>query len=192
MNDTAEAVGHHIRGMIGEIRGQKVVLDSDLAALYRVTTKALNQAVRRNPERFPAEFAFHLAPQEVAAVRSQIGNSRKLMRSQSVTASKRNIRFQPLAFTEHGALMAANVLRSPRAVEMSVFIVRAFVRMRGALLSQYEMAARLEQIEKILLVHDTQLHDLFKSIRPLLLPPPDPPSKPIGFGVRETNRKYPA
>ncbi len=180
----------NIQSLILTIRGEKVILDSDLAALYGVTTKALNQAVRRNSERFPADFVFQLEPQEVTALRSQTVTSNIGMRSQIVTASKRNERFCPLAFTEHGALMAANVLRSPKAVEMSVFIVRAFIRMRGALVSQYEMAARLEQIEKVLLVHDTQLKDLFDTIRPLLLPPPDPPSTPIGFGVKETRGRY--
>lgn len=179
-----------IQGLILTIRGEKVILDSDLAALYGVSTKALNQAVRRNPERFPSDFAFQLEPQELTNLKSQIVTAYDPMRSQNVTASKRNVRFRPLAFTEHGALMAANVLRSSKAVEMSVFIVRAFIRMRGALVSQYEMAARLEQIEKILLVHDTQLRDLFDTIRPLLLPPPDPPSTPIGFGVKEKTPQW--
>jgi len=173
-----------IEHLIHDIRGHKVILDADLARLYGVPTKALNQAVRRNAERFPPDFAFQLTAEEVTGNRSQIvTGSDAAMRSQPVTASKRNIRHLPYAFTEHGALMAANILRSPRAVEMSVFIVRAFVRIRGALVSQYEMAKRLDQIEKVLLVHDHQLQELFEQLRPLLLPPPDPPSKRIGFGV---------
>ena len=160
----------------------------------------LNQAVRRNAERFPADFAFQLAPQEVANLKSQIVTSSlqhvdnqhdDTNRSQFVSGSTYGGRRKlPFAFTEHGALMAANVLRSPKAVEMSVFIVRAFVRMRGTLVSQYEMAGRLDQIEKILLVHDVQLKELFDKIRPLLLPPPDPPAKPVGFGVKESRGKY--
>lgn len=189
-----------IQGVILDIRGQKVILDNDLAVLYGVTTKALNQAVRRNAERFPDDFAFQLTPQEVARLRSQIvtSNTQKvdnqhvdMNRSQIVTGSGRGgLRYRPFAFTEHGALMAANVLRSPKAVEMSVFIVRAFVQMRGVLVSQYEMAGRVDQIEKILLVHDVQLKELFDKIRPLLLPPPEPPAKSIGFSVKESRGKY--
>jgi hypothetical protein len=191
----------NIQGLILELRGQKVILDSDLAALYGVPTKALNQAVQRNAERFPSDFAFQLDTQEVTHLRSQFVTSNvqevdnqqdEVNRSQLVTGSQkhRDPRFRPFAFTEHGALMAANVLRSPKAVEMSVFIIRAFVRMRGALVSQYEMATRLDQIERVLLVHDGQLKELFETIRPLLLPPPDPPVKPIGFGVKEAQGKY--
>ena len=92
----------------------------------------------------------------------------------------------PWVFTEHGAVMAANVLNSPKAVKMSVFVVRAFTKMREQLLSRAELGARLSQIENVLLSHDDRIRELYRQIRPLLLPPPDPPSKPIGFGVRET------
>ena len=172
--------------MIVELRGEKVILDNDLAALYGVATRVLNQAVQRNHSRFPADFMFPLKPQEVTILKSQsVTSSSDVDLSPSGSGIHHGGRRKlPFAFTEHGALMAANVLRSPKATEMSVFIVRAFVKMRRALVSQCEMAARLNQIEKILLVHDTQLKDLFDTIRPLLLAPPDPPSKPIGFGVR--------
>lgn len=201
----------NIQGLILEMRGQNVILDSDLAVLYGVPAKRLNEQVKRNADRFPSDFVFQLTPQEAANVRSQSTTSSlqdvhnqdddanrppiatssvSTMRSQIATASRRNVRHLPFVFTEHGALMAANVLRSPKAVEMSVFIVRAFVRMRGALVSQYEMATRLDQIEKVLLVHDGQLKELFETIRPLLLPPPDPASKPIGFHVKEARKKY--
>ena len=182
----------NIEGLITEVRGQRVILDSDLAAMYGVPTKALNQAIQRNADRFPDDFAFHLSPQEVTHLKSQIvTSSLDGIRSQFVTASEHGGRRKPpFAFTEHGALMAANVLRSPKAVEMSVFIVRAFVRMRGALVSQYEMATRLEQIEKVLLMHDGQLKELFDTIRPLLLPPPDPPTKRMVFHVNEARGKY--
>ena len=153
------------------IREQKVILDSDLAAVYGVTTKRLNEQVRRNRERFPADFAFLLTRQEVAGLRSQFATLNQ----------GQNIKYPPFAFTEHGALMAANVLRSRRAVEMSVFVVRAFVRMRQAMLSRYEMEKRLDQIEKVLLVHDDSLKELYERIRPLLLPPADPPKPRIGF-----------
>jgi hypothetical protein len=117
-----------ITSVIRTIRGQKVILDFDLARIYGVPTKALNQAIRRNVERFPKDFLFQLSLEEVAGLnRSQFATASetpKTMRSQIVTASKRNARFQPYAFTDHGAIMAANVLNSPAAVRMSVFVVR--------------------------------------------------------------------
>jgi hypothetical protein len=190
-----------IESIILTVRGQKVILDSDLARIYGVQTKVLNQAIKRNRDRFPADFMFRLTLQEVADLRSQFVTSSsqpidsqddKLNRSQFVTGSSkhRDPRFQPCVFTEHGAIMAATVLNSPQAVQMSVFVVRAFIRMRQALLSRVEMEKRLEQIEKILLVHDDSLRDLYGKIRPLLLPPPDPPQKPIGFQVKERQACY--
>jgi hypothetical protein len=190
-----------IQGVILDIRGQKVILDSDLAALYGVPAKRLNEQVRRNAARFPPDFVFQLTQKEAADLRSQSATSSSqdigsqyhgANRSQIATGSSkhRDPRFSPFVFTEHGALMAANVLRSPKAAEMSVFIVRAFVQMRGTLISQYEMAGRVDQIEKILLVHDVQLKELFDMIRPLLLPPPEPPAKSIGFCVKESRGKY--
>jgi hypothetical protein len=187
MSKKLHDVVRRIGGMIIEIRGERVILDSDLAVLFGVTTKALNQAVQRNISRFPVDFMFRIDHQEYAYLRSQFVTSSLTSTAEPGVkgATHGGRRVLPFAFTEHGALMVANILRSSKAVEMSVFIVRAFVRMRGALVSQYEMASRLDQIENILLVHDTQLKDLFDSIRPLLLPPPDPPSNPIGFSVRE-------
>ncbi|MDX9862082.1 MAG: ORF6N domain-containing protein [Rhodospirillales bacterium] len=184
-----------IEDKILTLRGQKIMLDHDLARLYGVATKALNQAVKRNRGRFPAEFAFVLTPEEFADLRSHAATgSAELaggMRSQIVTASKkRNVGHPPIAFTEHGAIMAATVLNSPKAVEMSVFIVKAFVRMRQALLSRHDLEKRLDQIEKVLLVHDDALKDLYQKLRPLLLPPPGPERKPIGFGVKEPRAAY--
>jgi hypothetical protein len=154
------------------IRGQRVIMDYRLAEYYGVMTSALNQAVKRNADRFPEDFAFQLTEEEFT----------RLM-SQSVTSKGRGGRRKlPFVFTEHGAMMAANVLRNPHAAQMSIFVVRAFMRMRQVLLSRHEMEKRLEQIEKILLVHDDAVRDLYEKIRPLLLPPPDPPRKRIGFG----------
>lgn len=183
---------HPIERAIFTIRGQKVILDSDLARLYGVSTKRLNEQVKRNTGRFPEDFVFRLTPPEVEELTSQFAISNGSgMRSQNATASKRNVRFLPHAFTEHGAIMAANVLNSPRAVQMSVFIVRAFVRMRQVLLSRNEMEKRLDQIEKILLVHDNSLRDLYEKIRPLLLSGPETPSKDVtGFRVRERCARY--
>ncbi len=101
-----------------------------------------------------------------------------------------NVKYLPHAFTEHGAIMAATVLNSPKAVEMSVFVVRAFVKMREQLLATATLAKRLAEVEKDLLIHDAALRELFEQIRPLLLPPPDPPRKPIGFSVNERRGTY--
>lgn len=174
-----------IQGLIVEVRGQQVILDHDLAAIYDVETRTLNQAVKRNIDRSPKNFAFSLKQQEVVALRSQFVISKSGEKLTSPAASGRGgSRYLPFAFTEHGALMAANVLRSPKAVEMSVFIVRAFVKMREEFSSRRDLEKRLNNIEKVLLVHDTQLKELFDKIRPLLLPPADPPRKGIGFNTR--------
>lgn len=174
------------------LRGQKVILDSDLAAIYGVPTKVFNQAIKRNLKRFPEDFMFQLTPDEYAGLTSRLAlSTAQAMRSQTVTASeKRNIRFRPYAFTEHGAVMAANLLRNDRAVQMSVFVVRAFVMMREQLLNRAELEKRLAEIEKSLMSHDAALRDLYRKIRPLLLPPPDPPRKEIGFHVKESSASY--
>ena len=192
-----------IESAILAIRGQRVILDSDLAAIYGVPTKALNQAVKRNARRFPPDFMFRLVAQEVAHLRSQFAASSsdgsrsqsmtgsvQDMRSQIVTASKRNIRFLPLVFTEHGAIMAANVLNSLQAIEMSVFVVRAFIRMREQLHDRAEMEKCLSGIERTLLAHNVALQDLYRKIRSLLIPPSPPPRRPIGFVVKEKGARY--
>jgi hypothetical protein len=124
-----------VETLIRVVRGQKVILDADLAALYGVETKQLNRAVKRNLSRFPEEFMFRLTDEE--HMRCQIG-----------TASKRNIRFQPLAFTEHGVVMLSSVLNSERAVQMNIVIVKAFVRMRELIASNKDIAARVEKLER--------------------------------------------
>jgi hypothetical protein len=136
-----------------------------------VPTKALNRAVKRNKDRFPEDFLFQLTRDE-------------LMRCQIGTASKRNLRYRLYAFIEHGALMAANVLNSRRAVEMSVYVIRAFVRIRRELTVNETVARRLAEIERVLLKHDGALRDLYEKIRPLLLPLPDPKRREIGFHVK--------
>jgi ORF6N domain len=183
------------------IRNQRVILDADLARLYGVATKAFNQAVKRNSERFPEDFAFQLTVSEVTQLRSQTVTSRtaaldsvqegsnrsqnvtSLNRSQIVTGSQkhRDPRFRPWAFTEHGAVMAANILRSERAVQMSVFVVRAFVRLREHVAANQAILKRLAEIDRTLLQHDTALLDLYEKLLPLLQPPPDPPKRRIGF-----------
>jgi len=162
------------------IRNARVMLDRDLAELYGVATKVLKQAVRRNIKRFPTDFMFELTEDENQALRAQ-----------NVTLKRgKHSKYLPFAFTEHGALMAANVLKSETAVSMSIYVVRAFIRMREELTSRRDLEERLGQIEKILLVHDTQLKDLIEKIRPLLLPPTEKPRKKIGFEVKEPKARY--
>jgi uncharacterized protein involved in type VI secretion and phage assembly len=171
------------------LRDERVLLDADLAALYGVTTKAINQAVKRNSARFPDDFAFQLNAEEAANLRSQIVTSRYqrvdsnrdiLNRSQTVTGSQRHRdpRFRPWVFTEHGALMAANVLRSERAVQTSVHVVRAFVRLRQMITTNKELARRLDELEAR---YDRQFKAVFDAIRELMAPPEPPKKRRIGF-----------
>jgi hypothetical protein len=187
-----------IQSAILTIRGLKVVLDADLARIYGVTTKRLNEQVKRNAERFPEDFAFQLSPGEFADLRSQIATSKEPARSRSVAGPGRGgRRYAPNAFTEHGAIMAANVLNSPRAVQMSVFVVRAFVRMRSLLADTAELARHLAAIEKELKerldVHESAIVGILQRIMDIIDPPalPEPPPKKIGFQVRERSAAYP-
>jgi hypothetical protein len=176
--------------LIFAIRGHRVLLDADLARLYGVTTKRFNEAFQRNRRRFPDDFAFQLTPAEYDDLRSQFAisssqaiDSSVTNRSQFATGSSlhRNVAFRPWAFTEHGALMAANVLRSERAVQMSVFIVRAFIRLREQVAANTGVVVRLAEIDRKLLQHDIALLDLYQKLEPLLQPPADPPKRSMGF-----------
>lgn len=158
-----------------------VMLDSDLALLYEVETKAFNRAVQRNEARFPAEFSFILTRKEVTDLRCQIGTS----------SGRGGRRYLPRVFTEHGAIMAATILNSERAVAMSVYVIRAFVNMRQEFLANATLEARLEKIEKTILSHDMALRDVIQKLRPLLLPPPDPPKPRIGFHPDNKNSSSP-
>jgi hypothetical protein len=164
-----------------------VILDADLAKLYGVETKAFNQAMKRNEDRFPEDFRFRVTAAEAAEIlrsRSQIVTASpgaSPMRSQIVTASKRDIRYLPYVFTEHGALMAANILRSDRAVEMSLYVIRAFVKLREVLAANATILKRLAEIDKALLEHDGALRDVYRKLLPLLQPLPQPPKRQIGF-----------
>ena len=175
-----ESITHHIL----LLREQKVLLDTDLATLYDVPTKRFNEQVRRNLERFPADFMFQLTEEEWAALRSQFATL-KIGRGQ-------HRKYLPYAFTEHGAIMAATILNSPRATEVSVYVVRAFVRLREVLASNVELAKRLDDLERtteaLSMQHDTfarntraQLKQVFDAIRELMTPPEPQKKRPIGF-----------
>jgi hypothetical protein len=158
--------------LILTLRGQRVILDSDLAKLYGVPTFRFNEAVKRNRHRFPDDFLFQLTREEVEGLTSQIAMSK------IGSGGRRTL---PWAFTEHGALQASNVLNSPKAIAMSVYIIRAFIRLREVLTDNQVMARRMAEVEKTLVTHDAALRDIYQRIKPLLLPPPDPPRKKIGF-----------
>ena len=153
------------------LRGQRVMLDADLCRLYGVETRVLNQAVRRNGDRFPEDFAFQLTEAEKAEVITICDHLPRLKYSPQ----------PPMAFTEHGALMAANILRSARAVQMSVYVVRAFVRMREHLAANAAILKRLAEIDRTLLEHDEALLTLWTKLEPLLQPAPEPRRRRIGF-----------
>ncbi|MGO9520180.1 MAG: ORF6N domain-containing protein [Candidatus Korobacteraceae bacterium] len=144
------------------LRGRKVLLDSDLADLYRVTVKRLNEQVKRNAERFPDDFMFRLTPEETRLLRSQIATS---------NGGRGGRRYLPFVFTEHGAIMAASVLNSPQAVEMSVFVVRAFVRLNEILASNRELAAKVMELDRRLKTQDAAIHDIISAIKRLMKPP---------------------
>ncbi len=179
----------HIEPCILLIRGQKVMIDADLAELYGAPTKRLNEQVKRNRERFPRDFMFQLTAEEKAEVVANCDHLNKLKFSRTL----------PFVFTEHGAMMAGFMLNSPHAVEMSIYVVRAFVRLREVLASNRDLANRLndleEKTEAQALQHDTfahntrtQLKQVFEAIRQLMTPP-DPPKRPIGIVTEETPSK---
>ena len=153
------------------LRGQKVILDEMLASLYGVTTKRLNEQLKRNIGRFPPDFMFQLTAKEFSNLKSQIATS------SFGWGGRRKL---PLAFTEHGAIMAASVLHSPKAIEMSVLVVRAFVKLRNLLAAHRQLATKLEELEKKLSTHDAQIVVLFDAIRGLMVPPIRPKRR-IGF-----------
>jgi phage regulator Rha-like protein len=160
-----------IESRIAILRHQKVILDTTLAEIYGVPVKRLNQQVNRNRERFPSDFMFQLKPREFANLRLQIATSRK------GHGGRRSL---PYAFTEHGAIMAATVLNSDQAVEMSVFVVRAFVRLREMLAANRELAAKMKELEERLETHDGTIQEIINVIKKLMNPPPSRRSK-IGF-----------
>lgn len=166
-----------IEGRIFVIRAQKVMLDADLADLYGVSTKRFNEQVRRNLSRFPKDFMFRLNDREAEILRSQIATSS--------SRSWGGRRYTPYVFTEHGTIMAATILNSPRATKLSVYIVRAFVRMRELTSTHKELAAKFQaleaRIERRLLAQDETIFEILAAIRQLMTPQPQPRRRPIGF-----------
>jgi len=159
-----------IESRIFIIRGQKVMLDADLAELYGVETRRLNEQVSRNSERFPEDFMFQLTAEEFANLKSQFA-----------TSSWGGRRKLPYVFTEHGAIMAASVLNSPRAIEISVHVVRAFVRLRELVAGNKELAQKLNQLERKVGAHDRAIAELINAIRQLMTPLDAGKKRPIGF-----------
>ncbi len=180
-SQTAIIPAQDVAKFIYSLRDRRVILDADLALLYGVSTRALVQAVKRNAPRFPEDFLFQLTASEAAVLRSQIVISKP---------GHGGRRYPPYAFTEHGALMAATVLNSPRAVAMSVYIIRAFIKIREDLAANAAILRRLAEIDKTLVIHDVTLREILKKLRPLLQPPPQPPQPEIGFHVKEDAVPY--
>ncbi len=158
--------------MIHELRGQRVMLDSDLAALYGVLPKVLNQAVKRNIRRFPSDFMFRLVADEYGALRSQNATLKR--------GRGQYRKYLPYAFTEQGVAMLSSVLRSERAIQVNIEIMRTFVRLRRMAISHADLAGRLDALES---KYDAQFKVVFDAIRQLMEPPPRPPTPRIGFGV---------
>ena len=194
------------------LRGQKVMLDCDLAALYGVATKVLNQAVKRNHMRFPDDFMFQLSPEEIANLESQSvtsglqgagDQSTTPVRSQSATRSRghrsrsqivtlkrgQNIKYRPYAFTEQGVAMLSSALKSERAVKVNIAIMRAFVKLRETLETNRELAQKFEALEKRVGKHDKEIAAIIDAIQRLMVPP-EKPKREIGFHVRENAPRY--
>lgn len=172
------------------VRGRQVILDSDLAMLYGMTTKRVNEQVRRNRDRFPPDFMFQLTADEAANLRSQIATSSALHGGR---------RYAPFAFTEYGAIMAASVLSSDRAVEVSIYVVRAFVKLKAMLAGHEQLEARLNDLEKRLSVHDAAIRGVIDAVKRLAALPaaesdeveyPEPEKPKMGFRVREARTSY--
>ncbi len=180
---TADAISLRI----ATVRGQRILLDTDLAALYEVETKRFNEAVRRNLARFPTDFMFQLEPSEWEVLRSQIAT----LNSPPTGGRGQHRKYLPYVFTEHGAIMAATLLNSPRAIEVAIYVVRAFVRLRELAVTHGDLAKRLDELERkteaLSISHDEfsrttrlQLKQVFDALRQLMAPP-EPPKRPIGF-----------
>src|SRR5215475_4624912 len=175
MPKSQTALAIPVESRILVLRQQKVILDRDLAELYGVPVKRLNEQVKRNRDRFPDDFMFQLTREEQESLRLQIANSKP---------GRGGRRYAPYAFTEHGAIMAATVLNSERAVEMSVFVVRAFVRLREMMSANQQLASKIDELEQRLDTHDASIQELIEAIRELMAPEPST-GRRIGFALPE-------
>lgn len=165
----------HIEKAIHVVRGQRVMLDADLARLYGVSTAALNQAVKRNADRFPEDFAYQLTQQEFGALMSQ----------NVISKSGRGGRTKPpWAFTEHGVAMLSSVLKSPTAARVNIAIVRVFVRLRRLMATPGELVEQLTKLKETVQLHDEQIHAITQVLRQLMQPPPTESRRPIGFHIQ--------
>jgi hypothetical protein len=178
VKSTAEISHTAIANAVRTIRGQRVILDEDLAELYGVETRILVQAVKRNLERFPEDFMFRITQQELGVLRSQF------VTSSSIHGGRRTL---PYAFTEQGVAMLSSVLNSPQAIAVNISIMRTFVRMRGILTSSKELAEKLDELERRINTHDRAIAGILEAIRSLMTPPAQS-KKPIGF-VHPEGRK---
>jgi hypothetical protein len=176
-NNTSIVLVEQVKSKILFMRGEKVILDSDLAALYGVPTKRLNEQIKRNHERFPPDFMFQLTKSEKDEVVANCDHLQKLKFSPGL----------PYAFTEHGAIMAASVLNSKRAVQASIYVVRAFVKLRQMLAPYKELMGKLDQLEKKLQTHDKQIITIIQAIKLLMPPTEDKPKEPFGFHKKKTS-----
>ena len=172
--------------LIFSVRNQRVILDAALAKLYGVSTKRFNEAFKRNRRRFPADFAFRISAKQFSNLRSQVATSSLqsvdcIGENEESERSHGGRRYRPWLFTEHGALMAANILRSEHAAQMSIYVIRAFVRLRERAAADESILKRLAEIDRTLLQHDAALRDVYRKLLPLLQPPPDRPRTRIGF-----------
>lgn len=171
MSKTRKSLALSVESRIFVLRGQRVILDADLARLYGVPVKRLNEQVKRNHSRFPSDFVFQLKAKEQESLKSQHATSKP---------GRGGRRYPPYAFTEHGAIMAATVLNSGRAVEMSIFVVRAFVRLREMLAANRRLAGKIDELDRRLNTHDATIQELIDAIRELTAPEP-PSRRRIGF-----------
>ena len=174
--DTSIVLVEQVQSKILFIRGEKVILGSDLAALYGVPTKRLNEQVKRNHKRFPSDFMFQLTKAEKEKVVANCDHLEKLKFSPVL----------PNVFTEHGAIMAASILNSERAVQASIYVVRAFVKLRQMLAPYKELMSKLDKLEKKLHTHDKQIIAIIQAIKLLMPPPEDKPKEPFGFHKKKT------
>lgn len=171
-----------------ELRGKKVMLDQDLAKLYGVKVKRLNEQVKRNRKRFPEDFMFQVTKEEIDSLRSQ--NVTSNSRSQIATLKQgQNIKYLPYVFTEQGVAMLSSVLNSERAIQVNILIMRAFTKLREILLTHKDLALKIEALEKKYVKHDQTIKDIFQAIKQLLEPPPVKEKKIIGFRTYDEDKK---